>query len=329
MAWLPNYDVIKPEAGPYIITATDGNLDAFRRLWEAAQVGFADNEAYWRVQGKNPDGSENLAYEVLLDTDNLITYMINILYGGNLDAPISAFLGNERVNNFFAVRDRTARQGFRYFVHDSEHTLRNLYENRNGPYPAGSQFEYFNPQWLHQQLMANAEYRVQFADAVQQAFFNGGPLTVEQCTGPLVESHGSSSIRRSSPSRPAGVTHSAQTARWAAPTGWPRPRHTRDDYLPNRGSIVLQQFRDVGLLPAFDAPQYLINGVPHQGGQIAAGSTLRFAATGGLVYYTTDGSDPRLVGGGINPSAQVYDPLVDDRNAGADGRHVEVLRSRQ
>ena len=184
-----DYDVIKPETGPYIITATDGNLDAFRRLWEAAQVGFADDEAYWRVQGKNPDGSENLAYEVLLDTDNLITYMINILYGGNLDAPISTFLGNERVNNFFAVRDRTARQGFRYFLHDSEHTLRNLYENRNGPYPAGSEFQYFNPQWLHQQLMVNAEYRVRFADAVQQAFFDGGPLGVEQCAGPLVESH--------------------------------------------------------------------------------------------------------------------------------------------
>ena len=28
--------------------------------------------------------------------------------------------------------------------------------------------------------MANAEYRVQFADAVQEAFFNGGSLTVEQ-----------------------------------------------------------------------------------------------------------------------------------------------------
>ena len=58
------------------------------------------------------------------------------------------------------------------------------------------------------------------------------------------------------------------------------------------------------MLPAFNAPQYLINGVPQQGGQIAAGSALRFAATGGLVYYTTDGSDPRLVGGGINPAAR-------------------------
>jgi hypothetical protein len=34
--------------------------------------------------------------------------MIGILHGGNLDAPISAFLGNQGVNNFFAIRDRCA-----------------------------------------------------------------------------------------------------------------------------------------------------------------------------------------------------------------------------
>ena len=29
-----------------------------------------------------------------------------------------------------------------------------------------------------------------------------------------------------------------------------------------------------------------------------------------MVYYTTDGSDPRLVGGGISPTALVYDPSI-------------------
>ena len=33
------------------------------------------------------------------------------------------------------------------------------------------------PTFLHQKLRANAEYRVLFADHVQQAFFNDGPLT--------------------------------------------------------------------------------------------------------------------------------------------------------
>jgi ABC-type nitrate/sulfonate/bicarbonate transport system substrate-binding protein len=32
------------------------------------------------------------------------------------------------------------------------YTLLNLNEDRNGPYPAGEQFQHFNPQWLHQRL---------------------------------------------------------------------------------------------------------------------------------------------------------------------------------
>jgi hypothetical protein len=302
-----DYDVIKPEAGPYIITATDGNLDAYHRLWEAAVAGFTDDAAYWRLQGKNPDGSENLSYEVLLDVDNLIVYMIDILYGGNLDAPISNFLGNDRPNNFFAVRDRTGREGFRYFAHDSEHTLHDVYADRNGPYPAGSLFEYFNPQWLHQQLMANAEYRLKFADTVQEAFAAGGALSVEQAQA-----------RWSSHMAQLDQAIAAESARWGdaqrpdSPLGhadWlAAATNTRDNFLPNRGAILLQQFHYYGLLPAIDAPQFLINGMPLDGGQILPGSTLRFGATGGVVFYTTDGTDPRLIGGGVNPSAQVYDP---------------------
>ena len=81
-------------------------------------------------------------------------------YGGNLDAPISNFLGNNAPNNFFAIRDRTGRKGFQFMIHDAEHTLLDPNENRNGPYPAGSDFDKFNPQYLHQQLMQNSEYRL-------------------------------------------------------------------------------------------------------------------------------------------------------------------------
>ncbi len=119
----------------------------------------SSNAEYLKLQGKNPDGTDNPNFEVLLDVDNLAVYMIGILYGGNLDAPISNFLGNTRINNFYAIRDRTSREGFKFFLHDSEHTLRDINENRNGPWPAGSEFQYSNPQWFHQRLMTNAEYR--------------------------------------------------------------------------------------------------------------------------------------------------------------------------
>src|SRR5262249_55913701 len=112
--------------------------------------------------------------------DNLIVYMIGILQGGNLDAPISNFLNNVGVNNFFALRDETGRSGFIFVQHDSEHTLLDVNANRNGPYNSGGpgDFGHFNPQYLHQVLMQNAEYRQEFADILQKEFFNNGPMSV-------------------------------------------------------------------------------------------------------------------------------------------------------
>jgi hypothetical protein len=66
-----------------------------------------------KVQGNNPDGTRNPAYEVLLDVDNLIDYMLVIFYGGNLDAPISNFLGNTSPNNWFGFRHTNGLSGFR------------------------------------------------------------------------------------------------------------------------------------------------------------------------------------------------------------------------
>ena len=70
---------------PTTIEATDGNLDAWRRLWQAAPPRLRRRTPRTsRLQGNNPDGTDNPAYEVLLDVDNLIDYMLVILYTGNL-----------------------------------------------------------------------------------------------------------------------------------------------------------------------------------------------------------------------------------------------------
>ncbi|MDZ7371904.1 MAG: CotH kinase family protein, partial [candidate division KSB1 bacterium] len=178
-----DYDAIKVDAGygrPYVIEAANGNLDAWNALWALAKKGFSDNAAYFRVQGLNPDGTRNPSYPKYLDVDNLIDYMINTYFVGDFDAPISEFLGNVRPNNFWAIYNRVNPDGFKFFRHDAEHILFNVNEDRTGPYTAGEQREHFNPQWLHQQLTANAEYRLRFADRVYKHFFNDGPLTPER-----------------------------------------------------------------------------------------------------------------------------------------------------
>jgi hypothetical protein len=303
-----DYDVVKVDAGPYSIYATNGDLDAYRRLWTAVStqnLSLAAN--YYRLQGKDASGIDDLSIpnsDVLLDVDNLITYMIGIFHGGNLDAPISAFLGNTRVNNFFAIRNRNGREGFKYIQHDAEHTLLNVNENRMGPYSTAG-FDYFNPQYLHQRLMANVEYRMRFADLVQKNFLNNGPMSVAKAQA-----------RYQADVNALNTAIIAESARWGdskRPTS-PLTRNNwlsavsfqRDNFLVNRHNVILQQFRSAGLLPNLDAPTFLVNGIAQNSGQVIPGSLLRFTAPTGLVYYTTDGSDPRLLGGGINPNAQVF-----------------------
>ena len=48
---------------------------------------------------------------------------------------------------------------------------------------------------------------------------------------------------------------------------------------------------------------FRVNGTAQHGGEIPGGGTLTVTASTGTIYYTLDGSDPRLEGGGLNPNA--------------------------
>ena len=107
-----DYDVVKSagSSGGYENEATDGNLDAYRRLADYFYQadGLSDNnmEDYWRAQGMNPDGtSHNPDYERLLDVDNLIDYMIITYFTSDADGPGSKFT-RPRVNNYFGIFNR-------------------------------------------------------------------------------------------------------------------------------------------------------------------------------------------------------------------------------
>ncbi len=292
-----DYDVVKVDAGPgrpYTVHTTDGNLDAYNRLWSAASKGFGADAAYYQVQGLNPDGTPNPAYERLLDVENVIDYMLCTFYVGDLDAPISNFLQNTRPNNFYAVYNHTDPDGFKFFRHDAEHTMFNLYENRTGPYFAGQQAQYFNPQWLHQQLTANAEYRMRFADHVYKHFFNDGVMTPAAAARLL-------SARRDT----IDLAVIAESARWGdckvtrprtKDDDWlPQVRFLFDDYLPRRTDIVLGQLKAKGWYPPIDAPAF-----NRHGGTVAKGFGLTMTAPLGEIQYTLDGTDPRLPGGAVN-----------------------------
>ncbi|MDM7924733.1 MAG: carbohydrate-binding protein, partial [bacterium] len=314
-----DYDVIKVaiDQSQYEVEATDGTLDATYDLWSRAAAGVESNALYFRLLGRNPDGSENYSFPVYVDPVNLADYLLIIYYTGNFDSPVSAFLGNVSPNNYYGIYNRIGRSGFRFFAHDAEHSIMDprYSENsdygydRTGPYPAGDQQTKFNPQWLHQQLSENAEYRLQFADRVYRHFFNHGALTPEKCRERLAV-------------RIAEIDQAVigESARWGDAKMWWGARTRDDDWLPavnwimdeffpDRTDIVLGQLMDDDLYPSIDPPAYSHSGsdILDDGVSLPSGSQLRLrnvnAGGRGTILYTLDGSDPRQIGGAAKPAA--------------------------
>jgi len=284
-----DYDVVKSRAGNggYDIEATDGTLDAWRRLWDATISGF-DEATYYRVQGLNADGTPDPAYEKLLDVDNLIDYMLCTYYVGDPDGPVSAWA--RVANNFYTIFNRVEPDGFTFFRHDAEHSLWELHESRlfaATTVAVGSQFRQSNPLWLHTHLMLHPEYRMRFVDRTYRHFFNGGVLTPGAC------------IQRFN-RRVAEVDMAiiAESARWGdAKRSTPRTRDSdwRPDinrmvtnYFPQRTGVVLNQLKAQGWYPNVNPPSF-----SRQGGQVSTGFALQMQGAG-EVRYTLDGTDPRL-----------------------------------
>ncbi len=324
-----DYDVVKvdPANFRWVIEATDGDLESWRRVYELTKQGFDSDANYYRLQGKNADGSRNYAYDVLVDIDNLIDYMLIIFYGGNFDAPVSKFLGNKKPNNFFAIYDRRAQTGFRFFVHDAEHTLlatsfamsSGIEENRvhighisGNERMTVSSFENFHPQWLHHRLSAHADYRARFAERVQKHFFAGGVFTQEA----IVERF----LQRARQIETAII---AESARWGdahvetphSQRDWQRGiDHLLTDYFPQRGTIVLAQLQDADLFPTLHRAAFLIGGdivvepirKMLKGAQITIGNP----NANGQIFYTVDGTDPRRANGRPSATAKVASPTT-------------------
>ena len=311
-----DYDVIKVNSGfgeggmnSFGTITTDGTIDAWKQLNDIAREGLADNARYQRLLGRNPDGSRNQDFPVLLDPENLIDYMLVIFYGGNMDAPVTKFGGNARPNNWYGIRNRKGEHGFRFIVWDAEHTLLDLAEDRTGPFPAGKNIETSNPQWLWQQSLDNAEFRLLVADRIQRHFFSDGVLTAA--------SIGNRFTQRSAQIESAVI---GESARWGDleagfPMGAPPrlnaqgeplkgPLNRDDDwrleigrllkdYVPRRSDIVLAQLFSHGLVVEVPAPKVTVT---------ETGTTL--TAASGEVLFTSDGSDPRRIGGAVSGAAQ-------------------------
>ena len=253
------------------------------------EVHDGDREAWDTLEAlSKTDLSSQANYEALrqyLDVEHYIGFMIANIYVGNSD------WGE---HNWQAGRKREPGAGFKFFSWDGELTLTDLGANETATCLGSSQF-------YDKLRRQNEEFRVLFGDHIHRHFFNDGALTPDNAAARFT--------KRASEIYGAVV---AESARWGDKGGSGRP-YTRDNewlverqrqllvFFPARSAIVLDQFRQKGLYPDVVAPSF-----NQHGGDFLAGFQLVMEAPQGTIYYTVDGSDPRLPGGAVSPSAQVF-----------------------
>ena len=281
------YDVVK-------FCCPDRSIAGSIRIWDqllsAARSGLTSHASYQRVQGKNPDGSLNPQFPVLLDVDNLIDYSINGYYHAQVDWP----------GNYYVIRDRVEGRttGFQFFTWDNDIALGAANPNNGNKVQSSPGHNWWteSPGEIEIPIRRNAEYRVRFADRVYEHFNHDGAMTVENNINRWNE--------LAEMVRPALF---AESARWGDSRGqglrtvqdnWDlMDQRMIDNYFPGRQSVLFSQLRSHGLYPDTLAPEF-----NKRGGVVSPEFELKFDSES-VVYYTTDGSDPRLVGGEVNPDA--------------------------
>lgn len=330
-----DYDVIKSSGldgghtteatDGYLTTMPDGSEAAWKKMWQASRAAYFINKdrdpnnpnvqksftqqeklaAYYKLQGLQADGRTPSGEPVLLDVDNLIDYIILLFFTRNSDSSISAFYENARPNNFYCLRNRNGVLGFVSIIHDAEHTFdASGAADRWGPWQTDTgnywnNINYSNPQYIHQDLSASPEYVMRFADRIYRHFFNGGALTTENNLARF--------DARAAEIEAAVV---AESARWgdaqATPArtvaNWRTARNATRSAISSRYNAFLNEARSRGFYPTVEPPK-----LSPRGGQIDSSTTISLSASSptGVIYYTTDGTDPRPAGGGFVPQILV------------------------
>lgn len=258
--------------------------------------------------------TDNAVYEQAkdyIDLDNYIDYMLLHFYGDAEDWPAK--------NGYAGVNEISGDGKFRFQVWDQEIALDKFSWNRyNSSSGAGAPL---------QRLRLNEEFRILFADRVHKHMFNGGELSESRSIARFMglsneidkaivaESARWGDTQDNTPYGNTAGTSTNIDADYYPPTindpiYFTREQHwiTERDvvtqhYIPilhdeSDSRSIVRELRARNLYPSLNAPIY-----SQHGGVVTSGHDLMVTASTGSIYYTLDGSDPRLVGGGINPAA--------------------------
>lgn len=308
-----DYDVYDNES-----VLIDGDSSAFNTMFSLA------NQMITQAGQGQSTTSTYQQLQQYLDIPSFIDFMILNQYGGNQDWDS---------HNYYAVRHSrdngvatTQFGGFIYLAFDSERVLEGETDNVTGLNTANG------PTRLYQALKLNPEFKMQFADRVHQLLFDNGPLTATnaqalylQETAKVYPALATEEARwgtyREDYRGDATVYYSRDPIAGVAASGqWTAEKNrltvkdagynggNNSGYFSVRGGVLLSQYRNASNLiyPSIDAAEWNQFGGAVPGGFTLTISNLAALPAGAVIYYTTDGSDPRLAGGVIAPGALVY-----------------------
>ena len=290
-----DYDMLEAPSGTGASTTMEiiSGGEQARQAWNslfntAGSLDLSTSDGYAEIQK-------------LVDIPNMIDYMLMIYYTGSRDAPV--FLGDSYTpRNFYVVREREPLGPFTFIPWDTEWSLEDPSRNRVNVVGV------LNPHYLIDKLKVNSDFRILMADRIYRQFFNDGALTTgrttrryldlaDQIYGAIV----GESARWGDNLRPSQPY--TRNVEWIAEVN-----RLEDEYFATRTDTVLNQLRQAGLYPSIEAPEFSINGQSQNGGSVQSGASLTMINPSGVgrIYYTLDGSDPRLSAssspnGGGNP----------------------------
>ncbi len=227
----------------------------------------------------NIPSTDYTSFQQAMDVPNFIDYLILNFYLGNWDWSHK---------NWYASRNPKDPDGrWRFHCWDGEHIMEGVGENQTANDEADK------PVGIHYKWMENPEYATLFGDRIYRHLYNDGELTPAKVIQHYIQI--ANEIDR------AIVGESARWGDFRRATPytrnnewWTQRQWLVNSYLPVRRDDMIGQFRALGWYPAFDPPDFYVNGTLQHGGAAATGAILTMDNhQGNTIIYTTDGiTDP-------------------------------------
>jgi len=265
--------------------------------WDVRQVddyASGDDEAWSAMMTALGEDLTDLtkwqAAEQLLDPVNMADYFILNTYGATWDWPH---------NNWVGARERSDEGKYRLHIWDAEGAFA-IFSYMNKVDRSTIAQDLLSKEsalpLLFQRLVRSPEWRLTFADRINRHFFNGGVLDDRNPDESRFVKI-SEELRNQLEPLLNLVLRENPTETYL--TNWISPTVGRRRFLlgPTRND-----FSDSGLWPSTSPPQF-----SQHGGSLSLATPLTITAdTGDTIYYTLDGSDPRLAGGTQNTNSFTY-----------------------